>query len=101
MTAHFNNDKDVQKVVFNANGNFAINVINGPNIEEIALSGKMLTISTLCPFLKTEKDLPKLRKVSLTNIGIQNFKAYQDCGNDSLTMDLQTPIPNKVEVQCK
>ena len=101
MTAHFNNDKDVQKVVFNANGNFAIKEIKGPNIEEIELSGKMLTIPTLCPFLKTAKDLPKLRKVSLTNIGIKNFKANQDCGNDSLTMHLQTTIPRKIEVQCK
>ena len=99
MSAHFNNDPNVRKVVFNANGNFAIKVIKGPNIEEIELSGKMLTIPTLCPFLRTEKDLPKLQKVSLTNIGINNFKANQDCGNDSLTAPLQTTIPKKVEVQ--
>jgi hypothetical protein len=99
MYAHFNNDENVKKVVFNANGNFAIKVIKGPNIEEIELSGKMLTIPTLCPFLRTEKDLPKLQKVSLTNIGINNFKANQDCGNDSLTAPLQTTIPKKVEVQ--
>ena len=98
MSAHFNNDENVQKVVINANGNFAIKEIKGPNIEEIELSGKMLTISTLCPFLRTQKDLPKLRKVSLTNIGIKNFKANQDCGNDSLTTHLQKPIPMKVEV---
>ena len=101
MFAHFNNDKNVQKVVFNANGNFAIKEIKGPNIEEIELSGKMLTIPTLCPFLRTKKDLPKLRKVNLTNIGIKNFKANQDCGNNSLTTHLQTTIPKKVEVQCK
>jgi hypothetical protein len=98
MYAHFNNDENVKKVVFNANGNFAIKEIKGTNIEEIELSGKMLTISTLCPFLRTKKDLPKLRKVSLTNIGIKNFKANQDCGNDSLTTHLQTTIPMKVEV---
>ena len=98
MSAHFNNDENVQKVVINANGNFAIKEIKGPNIEEIELSGKMLTISTLCPFLRTVKDLPKLRKVNLTNIGIKNFKANQDCGNDSLTTHLQKPIPMKVEV---
>ena len=98
MYAHFNNDENVKKVVFNANGNFAIKEIKGTNIEEIELSGKMLTISSLCPFLRTKKDLPKLRKVSLTNIGIKNFKANQDCGNDSLTTHLQTTIPMKVEV---
>ena len=100
MSAHFNNDENVQKVVFNANGNFAIKEIKGPNIEEIKLSGKMLTIPTLCPFLRTAKNLPKLRKVSFTNIGIKNFKANQDCGNDSLKTHLATTIPMKVEVHC-
>ena len=98
MELHFKNDENVQKVVFHTNGDFAISVIKGPNIEEIELSGKLLTIPTLCPFLRTEKDLPKLRKVSLTNIGIKNFKANQDCGNDLLTTHLQETIPMKVEV---
>merc|ERR1711935_239672 len=98
LALQFKNDENVQKVVFNTNGDFAISMIKGPNVEEIELSGKMLTIPTLCPFLRTKKDLPKLRKVSLTNIGIKNFKANQDCGNDSLTTHLQTTIPMKVEI---
>ena len=84
------------KVVINAKGAFAIKSIQGPNIEEIHISGQMLEIPTVCPFLRTEDDLPSLKKLEFSNIGIDNFQAIQDCGNDSFTAPNQKT--NKVEV---
>ena len=94
--ANFGNDEDILKVVINAKGAFAIKPIQGPNIEEIHISGQMLEIPTVCPFLRTEDDLPSLNKLEFSNIGIDNFQAIQDCGNDSFTAPNQKT--NKVEV---
>ena len=57
----------------------------------------MLEIPTVCPFLRTEDDLPSLKKLEFSNIGIDNFQAIQDCGNDSFTAPSQKT--NKVEVK--
>ena len=65
------------------------------------MTGKMLGISSLCLFLDTKDDLPRLRKTSLTDIGITDFHAYQDCGDDSVNLPLQTTPLNKVEVLLK
>ena len=96
FNADFGNDEDILKVVINAKGAFAIKSIQGPNIEEIHISGQMLEIPTVCPFLRTEDDLPSLNKLEFSNIGIDNFQAIQDCGNDSFTAPSQKT--NKVEV---
>ena len=57
----------------------------------------MLEIPTVCPFLRTEDDLPSLKKLEFSNIGMDNFQAIQDCGNDSFTAPSQKT--NKVEVK--
>ena len=57
----------------------------------------MLEIPTVCSFLRTEDDLPSLKKLEFSNIGIDNFQAIQDCGNDSFTAPNQKT--NKIEVK--
>ena len=59
----------------------------------------MLEIPTVCPFLRTEDDLPSLNKLMFSNIGIDNFQAIKDCGNDSFTAPSQKT--NKVEVNAR
>ena len=90
MDVSFDNDEDIKKVVFKADGAFCLESIKGINIEEIKMSGKMLGISSLCLFLDTKDDLPNFSKATLTEIGITNFQRYQDCGDDSLKLPLQT-----------
>ena len=48
--------------------------------------------------MATEGDLPSLKKVSMNNVNIRNFRAYQDCGSDQLVARLQNKVPNKVEI---
>merc|ERR1711973_211729 len=44
MDVSFDNDEDIKKVVFKADGAFCLKSIKGINIEEIRMSGKMLEI---------------------------------------------------------
>ena len=96
MDVSFDNDEDIKKVVFKADGAFCLKSIKGINIEEIRMSGKMLDISSLCQFLDA---LPNFSQATLTNIGITNFQPYQDCGDDSLNLPLQTTPLETVEVK--
>ena len=99
MDVSFDNDEDIKKVVFKADGAFCLKSIKGINIEEITMSGKMLDISSLCQFLDTKNELPNLSQATLTDIGITNFQPYQDCGDDSLNLPLQTTPLETVEVK--
>ena len=104
----FKDDDSIQSVVFNTNtfDKYNLMSIQGPQIEEIKISGGLITIPSLCPFLDGKFALPKLRLLHLTNIGIPQFYANQNCSgkiNSNFIRDnpfQNTKLPTKkVEVR--
>ena len=59
-----------------------LNKISGPDIEEIEISGGAKKIESLCIFLNTTHETPKLEKVVIHDTNVTDFHHSQDCGND-------------------
>ena len=72
--------------------------ISGPDIEEIEISGGTKKIESLCIFLNTTHDTPKLEKVVIHDTNVTDFHYSQDCGTDETKVDLVPLNTKSVEV---
>ena len=75
-----------------------LNKISGPDIEEIEISGGAKKIESLCIFLNTTHDTPKLEKVVIHDTIVTDFHYSQDCGNDETKVPLVPLDTKSVEV---
>ena len=75
-----------------------LNKISGPDIEEIEISGGAKKIESLCIFLNTTHDTPKLEKVVIHDTNVTDFHYSQDCGNDETKVPLVPLDTKSVEV---
>ena len=71
-----------------------LNKISGPDIEEIEISGGSKKIESLCIFLNTTHETPKLEKVVIHDTNVTDFHHSQDCGNDDTKVPL-VPLDTK------
>ena len=75
-----------------------LNKISGPDIEEIEISGGSKKIESLCIFLNTTHETPKLEKVVIHDTNVTDFYYSQDCGNDETKVPLVPLDTKSVEV---
>ena len=72
--------------------------ISGPDIEEIEISGGAKKIESLCIFLNTTHETPKLEKVVIHDTIVTDFHYSQDCGTDETKVPLVPVGTNRVQV---
>ena len=72
--------------------------ISGPDIEEIEISGGTKKIESLCIFLNTTHETPKLEKVVIHDTIVTDFHYSQDCGTDETKVPLVPVNTKRVEV---
>ena len=79
---NFKSDDRIKTVKITLPQSVFLNKISGPDIEEIEISGGAKKIESLCIFLNTTHDTPKLEKVVIHDTNVTDFHYSQDCGND-------------------
>ena len=95
---NFKSDDRIKTVKITLPQSVFLNKISGPDIEEIEISGGSKKIESLCVFLNTTHQTPKLEKVVIHDTNVTDFHYSQDCGNDETKVPLVPLDTKSVEV---